>query len=199
MKKNCCLAFLLLLLVNSLFALDYIWQQKDAEEFINMETHFIFIDANGNNKKEMVYGSTEFGQGDYGFPTFTVGVPLSLNVQMHPTLLPIASGIIHGVRDSEKSKKREITVEITITKSTRIEVTQQGGLTNVVSTPYADGTVTYTFTIKNDKKQHPSISFKFVPAVAGDAQIKVVYYGESPEKKIVSRTCDVFQEIYFKR
>lgn len=187
------------LLVNSIFALDYPWQQKNAEEFINVETHFVFVDENGNNKKEMVYGSTEFGKGDYGFAKFTVGVPLSLTVQMHPTLLPTASGVFHGVRDSEKSKKREITVEITITKSTQIQVTQQSGMSNVVMTPYADGSATYTFSIKNDKKLFPSIGFTFVPAAAGAAQVKVVYYGDDPTQKIVDRTCDVFQEVTFTR
>ncbi len=186
------------LLVNSLFALDLPWQrQKNAEEFINVETHFEFSDANGGNKKSIVYGSTEFGKGDYFIPSFRVRIPVLLNVQMHPTLLKNASGLLSTIPNSEKDRKREIKVEITITKSKNIQVLQNGGMKNITPQIALDGSVTYTFTIKNDSQMYPSIAFTFDPAEVGDAKITVQYYGDNPNQKIVDRTCDVLQAVKF--
>lgn len=199
MKKNCCFVFLLFLLVNSLFALDYPWQKKNAEEFINVETHFVFMDENGTNMKEMVCGSPDSVAGNYSIPNFSVGIPMKLMVQMHPTLKKNANGIISGVRDSEKSKKREITVEITIIKSRDIQIYQIGGVSKVESSGNIDGSLKYIFSIKNDEQNFPSILFQFVPAETGSAEITVKYYGDNENQKIVDRSCDVVQEVTFTR
>lgn len=199
MKKILSLFFLSFFLIDSIFAVDFFWQKKGAQEFINVETHFSFSDTNGANKRSMVYGSTDFDVSDSFVPNFKIGIPVLLNVQMHPTLLKKAGNTWFGVKNSEKSNDREITVELTITKSKNIQVTQSGGMTNVIPQPNIDGSTTYTFTIRNNSEIYPSIAFKFVPAEQGEANITVTYYGSSPDQKIVDRSCDVFQNVSFSK
>lgn len=200
MKKLICLQFLLVFFLSSGFAFDFPWQKNNATEFINVETHFIFTDANGNNKKEMVYGSEEYDKGDFFVPRFKVETTLCLNVQMHATLLSKAGGTFSGVQNSEKNKTREITVEISFTKAKNIKVSQIGGITNVCQPDdRIEGVKSYSFIIKNDEDMLPAVQFIVTPAEAGEAIITVTYYGENPTQKIVDKSCDVFQTVYFEK
>ena len=197
MKKKLVFLSIVLGMLSSVFAVDFFWQTKCAQGFINVETRFHFSDTNGSNKKSMVYGSTQFDASNSFVPNFKVGIPVLLNIQMHSTLLKKAGGGWSGVRNSEKSIDREITVEVTITKSKNVQVTQSGGMSNVIPQHNIDGSTTYTFTIRNNSEIYPSIAFKFVPAETVDAIISVKYYGDSPDSKIVDNSCDVFQTISF--
>lgn len=164
MKKNKIAALFLsgVLLATNAFC----WPTKTSTP-INVETEFSFRHRDGFEEYNKYYNSSGgIIKGDLVPPTFKVGEPILLQIQMHPT----------SSKSSKKDKERLIPVEIAIEKMHDIEVAQVGGLTNVKLEIDRDGNPRYSFFIKNDAGLHPSIALKFIPAAAGEAVITVTYF-----------------------
>lgn len=197
MKRFICAFLILATAINFCFAFDLPWQEKNAKEFINIETSFVFSDLKKGNERSIVYGSTSGRNNrEYFIPEFEKDDEALLFVELNPTLLP---NIAKNVRESEKAPTREIIVEVTFQKSKDIIVKQDGGIKSISNREEADGTHRFIFEIKNNSEMYRQLRFSFVPSDVGDAIISVVYYAKDPQGlKIVDRTCDVFQTVRFK-
>lgn len=197
MNKKIILAFVFVCITSLLFAVDVPfnlpWQEKNSTEFINVVTKFILANSNGENKKVRTYGEpTE--DSDLSVIKYKVGQEVVLRIDMNAIMLSKAFNIFDGVRKSERDMDREIPVSVTIRNSKNIQVTQTGGMYNVIPERTSDGSTTYTFSIKNNPKIYPSVVFKFIPAVVGKTSIELMYAEES---NIVVNSCNVIQEIEF--
>ena len=95
----------------------------------------------------MTYGSrTGASEGNYSLPEFKIGSEIQLSIELAPSLL---ENVAKNVRESEKSPKREIEIEVTIEKSKNVQVTQTGGMTPINQKDDVDGTSRFIFTMKN--------------------------------------------------
>lgn len=197
MNKKFIVGLVIFHIVTSVFAFDVPfnlpWQERNATEFINVVTKFTLANSDGQNKKIRTYGNPQEDE-DISVIRYKVGQEVVLRIDMHATMLSKAYEIFDGVRKSERDPDREILVSVTIRNSKNIQVTQTGGMSNVIPERMSDGSTTYTFTIKNNHEIYPSVVFKFVPAVIGRTSIELKYAEDS---NIVVNSCNVLQEIEF--
>lgn len=204
MKTIFSVVFSMIFAVSTVFAVDLLglkfdlpWQKQDVEEFVNIETTFVFSSAKNGVEKKMTYGSRTGGtEGNYSLPEFKIGSEIQLSIELVPSLL---ENVAKDVRESEKSPKREIEIEVTIEKSKNVQVTQTGGMTPINQKDDVDGTSRFIFTIKNNPEVSRTVNFLFTPAAVGNAKISVEYRAADNGLKIVDKSCDVFQTVSFKK
>ena len=204
MKTIFSVVFSMIFAVSTAFAVDLLglkfdlpWQKQDAEEFVNIETTFVFSSTKNGVEKKMTYGSrTGASEGNYSLPEFKIGSEIQLSIELAPSLL---ENVAKNVRESEKSPKREIEIEVTIEKSKNVQVTQTGGMTPINQKDDVDGTSRFIFTMKNNPEVSRTVNFLFTPAAVGNAKISVEYRAADNGLKIVDKSCDVFQTVSFKK
>ncbi len=193
--KRLCSVFLGLLLCFSLSAKDSRYSGS-LDEFLNVETHFIFENNQTGKRISNVYGATSFNIGD-GLPvSYKKGEKMIFRIEFIPSSLKEEQAkpkVFKTRRYDEKDIDIPVRIEITSKKS-HVEMTAMKSIENIEKEK-SDQAQIFTFTIKNKADPKRYIEFEITGREAGDEQIFVSY--GSPEYKIVDSTCDVFETIHF--
>lgn len=191
--KRLCSVFLGLLLCFSLSAKDSRYSGS-LDEFLNVETHFVFENNQTGKRISNVYGATSFNIGD-GLPvSYKKGEKMIFRIEFIPSSLKEEQAkpkVFKTRRYDEKDIDIPVRIEITSRRS-RVEMTAMESISNIKKEKSAQ---IFTFTIENKANPKRYIEFEITGLEAGDEQIYVSY--GSPERKIVDSTCDVFETIHF--
>lgn len=165
-----------------------------VDEYINVETSFVFSQHESEEIKTLVYGTAANDDASKHFlPRFSSDEEVQLTINMQTSLLEKK---IKKLSKFQKSSDILIPVEIKISKMNNLEIKYDGGLQkerlNYETNSSYD---TYKFFIKNNDKLSQNIKFLFIPTDKCDVEIDVAY--GTPDYKMVDSMCDIAQTVKF--
>ncbi len=192
--KRFCLGILIILTTFPLFAAG----RKvfgELQEFLNVETHFVFENNQTGKQISNIYGATGFYIGD-GLPVmYKKGEKLVFFVEFVPTVLSKSKSKLKVYTLRPENIDIPVRIEIT-SKNSDVKLIDTKSIVKVEKDIDEDkSSQIYTFSIKNKEECKRYIKFEITGKNEGSDQIFVTY--GNPENKIVDSTCDVFEIIQF--
>lgn len=173
----------------------FLFYSKVAEEYINIETSFVFSQHDGNEIRTLIYGSADNEDASKHFlPRFSTEQEVQLSIEMNTSMLKNKT---KRIKKFQRSVDILIPVEITISKTDNVSYLYDGGIQKdqYSSSVVSKNDMSYKFFIKNNPELKPNIRFLFNPSDVGEVEVKVVY--GTPEYKMTDSICDVSQTIKF--
>lgn len=168
---------------------------KGFDEYINVETSFLFSQPGGEETRTILYGISENEDASKHFlPRFSTNQEVQLTIEMNTSML---NNKIKKVSKYQQSAEILIPVELKILNTDNISYKYDGGIQKDYYTEESNSQneTCYKFFIKNNSELKPNIKFLFSPEDVGDVQIDVLY--GTPEYKMVDSSCDIAQTIKF--
>lgn len=163
-------------------------------EYIDVETKFVFSQHESDEISTLVYGAAANDDASKHFlPRFSSDGEVQLTIEMQTSLIEKK---IKKLSKFQKSTDVLIPVEIKISKTNNLEIKYDGGLQKDRFSYEPNSTYdTYKFFIKNNEKLSQNIKFLFLPTNKADVEIDVVY--GTPDYKMVDSMCDIAQTVKF--
>ncbi|SFI86187.1 hypothetical protein SAMN04487775_10794 [Treponema bryantii] len=177
------------------FKISNLFFRSISNEYINVETSFVFSQHDGEEIRTLIYGTSANEDANKHFlPRFSSSQEVQLTIEMKTSML---KNKIKKVSKYQQSPEILIPVELKISKGDNISYKYDGGIQKDYYTEESNsqGETCYKFFIKNNPELKPNIKFLFEPKDIGEVQIDVLY--GTPEYKMVDSSCDIAQTIKF--